>query len=54
MKASFYNYRVPHGEKVIFFNGRTKTLFAVREQVADKFSMILDNPDLYDGTFHDF
>lgn len=54
MKASFYNYSVRHGERVIFFNGRTKGLFAVHRQVADKISLILQNPDEYDGTFHGF
>lgn len=54
MKTSFYNYSVRYGEKVIFFNGRTKGLFTVHKQVADKIFLILQNPDKYDGIFHEF
>lgn len=47
MKESFYNYFVPYKDKMIAFNGRTKSLFVVSQNNASKFKGILHSPDAY-------
>lgn len=54
MKESYYNYYVPHGDKTIFFNGRTKRFFSVSKQNARKFVEIIKEPERYKIQFGTF
>lgn len=54
MKASRYNYKIDHGEKVIFFNGITENVFAVSKKHAESYRMIMQHPDDNAEIYGDF
>lgn len=47
MKSSRYNYYVPNGNNIIFFNGITKGFFVVPKDKALIYQEIIENPDAY-------
>lgn len=47
MKSSRYNYYVPNGNNIIFFNGITEGFFVVPKDKALIYQEIIENPDAY-------
>lgn len=54
MKTSKYNYVVPNGENVIFFNGLSESFFEIPKSRETIYSRIIQNPDQYEGQFDNF
>ncbi len=54
MKPSQYNYCMPFGANTVFFNGVSEAFFFASPAHAEAYKAIIQNPDDYEPTFHDF
>lgn len=54
MKESYYNYYVPFRNKMIVFNGLSKSMFLVSKENSPKFMTILKNPSQFRDQYGTF